>query len=129
MPVTIVHWMGVGDLSEIARMRIKNVLNGFVRKIENEQMTTYLVGIPCELIDLQQYPPGVPEIRVWLTSGKDVIVEIPSKKLKFSWSSKRNVLPMYASIDETILDIYQEEDLSPMDQAFREAAHQRVRED
>jgi len=99
--------MAVGDITEVARQRIKHMVDGVVRKVDVGSLSLYVVGIPCEVL------PGHlrdTEVRYhsW-TRSQEVLIEVPSAQLKLSWVSSVDVSPMEASASDTILDVWREE--------------------
>lgn len=102
MAITKLHWLAVGEVTEAARMRIKNT-GGFVRKEDAGPAEIYLVGIPCEIL-----PDHHTDFRLHTWSrSEEAVIEIPSLSLKLSWSCHDGVPPNEASAAETVLDLWQ----------------------
>ncbi len=106
MSTTVTHWIAVGEISEAARQRIKNI-NGIVRKFDTGLISLYLLGIPCEVLPGYQRDTEV-RYHSW-TRSQEVVIEVPSAHLKFSWVSAVGISPMEASASDTTLDVWQEE--------------------
>jgi hypothetical protein len=98
------HWMAVGDITEHAKLGIKNV-GGFVRKVDAAPLPLYLVGIPCKTL-----PDSLKETDVKITTwkNKETTIDIPSAQLTLLWSSTTRLPPTNASVHNTTLDIWQE---------------------
>jgi len=102
-----IHWLAVGEVSERAKNAVKNV-GGQVQQVDTGPVPIFLVGIPCKLLPAHTVYTDF-HVRTW-TGSEDAIIEVRSQRLELSWSCQSGTPPTEASISETTLDLYQEEE-------------------